>query len=70
LWKIFFDYRLEQHDYQEGQSEDEEQPTLHAWFLLRILEFCQIYFLNDCKARFRYRAEPARCNPSAYELPA
>src|SRR5580700_1485776 len=53
LWKIFLEYRLEQHDDQEGQGEDEKQPALHAWFLLRILEFCQIYFLNDCKAWFR-----------------
>ena len=60
LGKILLEYRLEQHDDQKGQREDQEQATLHAWFLLRILEFCQIYFLNDCKARFRF--EPVRWN--------
>jgi hypothetical protein len=48
LRKIFLEYRLEQYDDDKSQRKDKEQPPLHAWFLLRILEFCQIYFLNDC----------------------
>ena len=48
LRKIFFEYRLEQYDDDESQCKDKEQPALHAGFLLRIFEFCQIYFLNDC----------------------
>jgi len=41
---VFLQQRLEEHNHQKSEREDQEQTPLRAGLLLRILEFCQWLF--------------------------